>query len=86
MDTSQKGKVVPPPKPDYEKQLTEEREELRIVNDFRESLLRFIRLMGVFSFEDDRTFATLLGSVDINVMEREEIIQDIENTMKEEVK
>ena len=58
-------------KPDYEKEAVTQKKELDVIKRFKESLLEFIDVVGTHSLRKDNGIPQLLGTVTIDVNDRE---------------
>jgi hypothetical protein len=58
-------------KPDYEKMAAKQQAELLVVENFKQSLLELIGVIGVHSFRNDTsTIPELLGIVELDIIKR----------------
>jgi len=64
-------------RPDYEAQAKKQQEDLSVIRDFKESLVRFIGVVRPYR-DEQNGLPQLLGTVIIDIMERE---RELERTL-----
>jgi len=64
-------------RPDYEAQAKKQQEDLSVIKDFKESLVKFIGVVRPYR-DDQDGLPKLLGTVIIDIMERE---RELERTL-----
>jgi len=69
-------------KPDYEKEAANQKRELDVIKRFKQSLLEFIDVVGPYSSRDG--VALLLGTTEIDIIEREKTLAVIMKKIEEE--
>lgn len=62
--------------PDWEAEIAKETKNLVVIKRFKESLVEFIGVIGIHSFKckGDSSIPELLGTVELDIMEREKQI------------
>jgi len=65
--------------PDWEAEIEKETTELKIIKNFKESLFEFIGVIGAYAVKhnSDSSIAELLGTVEIDIFEREKKVARI---------
>lgn len=59
-------------KPDYEKVAAKQQEELKVIDDFKNALLDFIEVIGMYNFkkQGSSSIPELLGTVELDILNR----------------
>ena len=71
--------------PDGEKQAAKAKHDLNIIRNFKESLFKFIKVVGIHNMGRERNSGSiqeLLGTVEIDIMQREEAYGQILKKME----